>query len=173
MTCGDCGKKLENKVVLEIYCRYKDISRTNLINQMGTSDFVVGEGCNFDFDGKIKKNTFLMSKVVLEPGIEKHLYLRHFESTMERNRHACIALSISPKRENVLCITINNKLIDDEKYKPYISNIFIIDENGRKEYVDPKSDKEQHYKFENRYILFGQKDVGNTSMQVFGKFIRY
>lgn len=170
--CEDCNCVFENKVVLEIYMRYKNMSRAQIINQMGFEDIIVGEGCNFDFDGKKKSDSFLVSRIVLEPGITKHLYLRHFEETMERNKQSCIALSISPERSDRVYITINTKLVDDPKYAPFISDIKIIDNNGRIEFVDSKSDREQHYKFEDRYIVFGEKEIGKTKLQIYGRFIK-
>ena len=148
------------------------MKRSEIINQMGNDNVSVGEGCNFDFDGKRKSDSFLISRIVLEPGITKHLFLRHFEETMERNKQSCIALSISPERSDRVYITINTKLVSDPKYSPYISNIQFIDANGRIEFVDSKIENEQHFKFENRYIMFGEKEIGKTKLQVYGRFIK-
>lgn len=81
--CINCGKDLDNRVLIRIYTSFKKNSNIDVING-------IGECPEYDLDEEsIEKNmdpSYLLSTIVLEEGKEnmKVLYGHHFEDTSDR-----------------------------------------------------------------------------------------
>ena len=165
----ECNKEYGTKVIFEIYTKFRDVSRKELINQIGDfPELNVSDVSNFDFDGVTKDTKFLTSRIVLEPGIEKWLYLRHFESTMERNNKPCMNVKLLSEDNDYISISVNSDLIGNPKYSFILDEVKLYKKDGKYEFLE----KGKQFTWENRLILFGQKKIGNSIMQVYGKFIR-
>ncbi len=97
--CINCGKDLDNRVLIRIYTSFKKNSSIDVINGIGKCP-------EYDLDDEsIEKNidpSYLQSTIVLEEGKEnmKVLYGHHFEDTSDRGEPR-MAVILSENGEDV------------------------------------------------------------------------
>ena len=93
--CINCDRVLDRFVILQIYNIFEDMDSADAINFMNDDrlsdvsiENLVGE------DGSFPETKTLISEVVLDPGVERKLYLHNFESTTQRSKlYATVTLS--------------------------------------------------------------------------------
>ena len=163
--CINCGAEFEHKVSIVIYNKFKNITqidenatRADLINSIGNyPQYDISKDELRDSEGNLSPNRVEISRVVLEPGIPKYLYLRHFEKATGRNiKYAKVTLSDSSS--SVRFEVLNNAFESPFLVERKIGSQIPLN-NGKEFPVD-------------RDIIFETKKQGKGILQIFCEFIK-
>lgn len=160
--CINCGSTIETKASIIIYNVFEDLTRSEVINNIGNYPEydILMDNLRITNSNKFPPNYFEISRIILEPGDakSKFLYLRHFEKNTERSmKYARITLSTSG---TTVKVEVLNNVFDS----PYL-----IEKNTRT--IVPLNNGKE-FPLDRYGIVFERKKFGKGFIKIFCKFVR-
>lgn len=160
--CINCGAPIETKASIVIYNLFREMTRSEAINNIGNYPQydISMDNLRVTNSTQLPPNHLEIGKIILEPGEDKakYLYLRHFERNTERSvKYARVTLSNAGTSVKV-------EILNNAFESP-----FLIEKNTRT-MVPLNNGKE--FPLDRYGIIFDTKKFGKGYLQIFCKFVR-
>ncbi len=162
--CVNCGSHIDKQVFAIIYYKFKDLTREEVINNIGNYPQydISMENLRATGGNQFPPNTLDINRIILDSHEYKYLYSRHFEKNAERNKKV-LCLSLSPYGDSVGVVIIN---------KAFDSPFLVEKTTGKMIPLKLDTLKFEQFKWARYEILLENKKHGNGFIQTMCRFER-